>query len=320
MTDPDVLDEVLEQINGGAAVLFLGAGSTRNCRKPDGSRGLTGAELAREILSKLDGKKKPTFEVSLTEAAEFYTTSKASARGGLDRFIQDRLKNLQPTIGHYIATSFPWRAVITTNYNQVAEDCWGAGVSEGFAANDVLPIRTDDDLMKHAGNTTHTRLYKPHGCISIQRQQQHRMVLTSLDYFESERIRPKMYNEIKTLGETCTTLFIGYSMADYTFRNIFYRLYSDLGQWAVRSYSITPVAPESKYRLMARSLGKSFNTTLVDETFDSFMLRLALRRGWLAPGVKKRVQDAWAELLKEQKTYFQGLGKADFYRLPTTKP
>ena len=174
--------------------------------------------------------------------------------------------------------------------------------------------------MKHAGNTTHTRLYKPHGCISIQRQQQHRMVLTSLDYFESERIRPKMYNEIRTLGESCTTVFIGYSMTDYTFRNIFYRLYSDLGQWAVRSYSITPVAPERKYRLMARSLDKSFNTTLVDDTFDGFMLRLALRRGWLAAPMKKRAQDAWADLLKDQKTYFQGLRRADLDRLPATKP
>jgi hypothetical protein len=308
-TPDHVFDEILEQIRAGSAVLFLGAGSTRNCRKPDGTAGLTGDELAMEIVKKLNGNKLPSFSVPLTEAAEYYTTWKAAARGGLDKFIQERLRNLQPTIGHYIAATFPWRAIITTNYNQVAEDYWSSAVSEGYAANEILPIRTDDDLMKHAGNTTHTRVYKPHGCITIQKQKQHRMVITSLDYFESERIRPKMYHEIRSLGETCTTLFIGYSMTDYTFRNIFYRLYSDLGEWAVRSFSVSPVAEEQKYQWMARSLDKSFNTTLINDAFDTFMIRLALKQGRLIPQLKQKILDNWNHISTVNNAFITGLTK-----------
>lgn len=310
----DAHDQILEQLANGAAILFLGAGSTRNCRNPDGSKGLTGDELATEILQKLNKGKKPKFSVSLTEAAEYFATWNAGARAALDKFIQERLKNLQPTIGHYIATTFPWRAIITTNYNKVMEDCYTTAVGHNYAANQILPIRTDEDLVKHAGNSTHTRLFKPHGCISVQwqevmEQKNQRMVVTSLDYFESERIRPKMYQAIRALCETCTTVFIGYSMADYTFRNIFYRLYSNLGEWTARSYSIGPVSPDLRFDWMARSLDKSFNTTLINDAFDTFMIRLAVRRGHISPLLKQQILANWGYTLATNKGFTTGLIK-----------
>lgn len=56
------------------------------------------------------------------EAAEYFQSNHPDRRNALDKFVQARLKGLCPTVGHYLATSFPWKAVITTNYNTVAED------------------------------------------------------------------------------------------------------------------------------------------------------------------------------------------------------
>jgi hypothetical protein len=140
--DEGQLDDLLEQIDLNSAVLFLGSGTTRNCRLPDGRRGLTGAELARELVTNLNHGVDPGFAASLMEAAEWYSTVKASARGGLDSFIQDRLGNLRPTIGHYIAASFPWRAVVTTNYNRAIEDAWGAAHADAYAYRELVAVRT----------------------------------------------------------------------------------------------------------------------------------------------------------------------------------
>jgi hypothetical protein len=80
---------------------------------------------------------------SLMEAAEFFQSNHPGRRSRLDRFVQERLRGLQPTLAHYLATSFPWKAVITTNDNTVAEDAWKEAANHNFAANEVLVIKTD---------------------------------------------------------------------------------------------------------------------------------------------------------------------------------
>jgi hypothetical protein len=272
--------EIRDQLDDGYAMLFLGAGSTRNCRQPNGKRGFTGDELAREILTALNGGVDPQLkDVRLTQAGEFYTSTKAAARSGLDRLIQERLSDLRPTVGHYLAASFPWRAVVTTNYNRVAEDAWAEAHAAGYAANELLAIRADADIVQHSGDTKRTRLYKPHGCITIQKQQSNRMVLTSLDYFESERIRKAIYESIRSLAKDCSTVFVGYSLNDYTFRNIFYALYEELGQWAARSYSVGPIDNPTYEGWLTRSMDENFKTRVINESFDTLMLRLTIGRG-----------------------------------------
>ncbi len=256
------LREILEQLASGYAVLFLGSGSTYNCRRPDGRRGLTGEGLASEILEEINNGANPGFKADLMHASEFFTSVKAATRRGLDEFIQNRLTDLQPTIGHYIAASLPWRAVVTTNYNRVAEDAWHEAHANGFAANEIVTIRTDEDITQHAGNTQSTRLYKPHGCISIHKQQSNRMVLTSLDYFESERVRSEIYRAIRSIAKDCTTVFVGYSTADFTFRNIFFRLYSDHGHWAPRSFSVSPFGNQLESRWMSESMRENEVTSI----------------------------------------------------------
>jgi SIR2-like protein len=315
--------DILGQLDDGYAMLFLGAGSTRNCRRPDGrggfKRGFTGDDLAREILTELnDGVDPQLKNVGLTQASEFYASTSAGARAGLDRLIQDRLSDLRPIGGHYLAASFPWRAVVTTNYNRVAEDAWAEAHAGGYAANELLAIRTDADIIQHSGDTKRTRLYKPHGCVTIRRQPANRMVLTSLDYFESERIRKAIYESVRSLARDCSTVFVGYSLNDHTFRNIFYTLYQELGQWAARSYSVGPIDNPTYEEWLTRSMDENFKTRVINESFDTFMLRLTIDRGQIHRNLKAKVLALWDEMEADNASHMRGLKKEDIAKLPET--
>ncbi len=305
-TRPEDLREVLDQIESGHALLFLGAGSTRNCRRPDGKLGLTGRDLAREILVELNDGQDPGFEVNLMKAAEFYTGVKAAARRGLDRFLCDRLSGLQPTLGHLIAASFPWRAVVTTNYNCVVEAAWDRATSAHFAAAPLRPIRTDAELPGDGDDDGAIPLYKPHGCISLPGQGAHRMVVTSVDYFESERLRAGMFDALRTLARDCTTVFVGYSLDDFTFRNIFYALHAEQGDWSARAYSVGPFGNPLRCRWLSRAMDRNFNTTVVDDTFDGFLLRLARERGPLPEPLRLAVLPLWADARTDNAPYLEG--------------
>lgn len=308
--------DILNQVETNSAMLFLGAGSTRNCRRPDGKPGLTGSEFAEEILTLLNDGVDPQIKyVDLTQACELFASNKASARAGLDRFIQERLSDLQPTMGHYLAASFPWRAVVTTNYNRVAEDAWGAAHADGYAAHELLAIRTDNDMSQHAGDTRRRRLYKPHGCITTPQQQENRMILTSLDYYESEGLRRSIYDAIRSQARDCSTVFIGYSLTDYTFRNIFYGLYQQLKQWTRRSYTVGPIDNRVYEAWLEQSMRENFKTTVVNETFDTFMLRLALARGRIHKALKRKVIELWTDETGRE-PHMLALSKQAFIDLP----
>ncbi|MEK7727296.1 MAG: SIR2 family protein, partial [candidate division KSB1 bacterium] len=258
--------------------------------------GVDGKELAKEILTDLNCGVTPTFETSLVDACEFYIAVNASTRNGLETLIQNRLSGLQPTLGHYLATTFSWRAVVTTNYNTVLEDTWRKAEAQGFQACDLLPIRTDRELLQEETYQGQIRLYKPHGCITLAASHHAPMVLTSEDYFNSKQSRAKIFEAIKELAQEHITLFVGYSLNDFTFRNLFYDLYSELGKSAKRLFSVLPDNDELRFEWDAIAKQKFFNTTLINDYFDTFMLRLVKVNGKLHRILKLEIQQAWPTL------------------------
>lgn len=320
--------DILETINSSNAILFLGSGSTLLCRKPNGENGLTGNALAKEIIQELNYGKAPDFEPTLMEAAEYYQSYMASGKKGLESFIQKRLYDLQPTVGHYIVSSLPWRAVITTNFDLVIENAWKTGTNEGFCKSDVNLIATEGDLEKyfHNGLLGHysqeklqVPLFKPHGSIANHQQvenREKRLILTSKDYYHSELIRQNMYKAITHLMKNCTIIFAGYSLSDYTFRNIFYSIMTE--EWGtVPSYSITPVTNELRFGWMKRAMRDNFHTTLLNLSFDSFMLHLLKRQGFVHPALKKKIVDSWDITSSDNTMWLESISLSDFENMPS---
>ncbi|MFW9991744.1 MAG: SIR2 family protein [Candidatus Odinarchaeota archaeon] len=306
--DRNVLDEILGQIENGNMILFLGSGSTRLCRKMDGTPGLTGRELADEILKKVNRGRESDLKVSLSKAAEFFVAARPTARIGLDELIQNRLADLQPGLGHYILTVFPWKAIITTNYNLVIEEAYRRANEEGFTTYSIRPVRHDKDLAPLKQEHSELILYKPHGCISLESDVRNRLVITAKDYFDSPGLRPRMYEELNSLVKNSSTLFIGYSMDDYTFKNIYYGAYDQSGSWATRSFNVSPIRNPLLFEWTENSLSKDFNTTAINTSFDAFMVQLLKHLGKkMQPGLKKKLKTMWEETKKQNAPYMDKL-------------
>jgi len=314
--------ELLAQIEGGQAILFLGAGTSSACRARDGRHGLTGHGLAREIIAQLIGGDGPFpfpdhHVPTLMEAAEYYQSNHAGGRTALDTFIQERLKGLQPTLGHFLIACFPWRAIVTTNYNTVVEDAWAEATNKGFAVNELVTIRTDKEILPEPGAQKYLNLFKPHGCVKSQLSPETRMVITSQDYAASDRIRKKMYKQIQNLAGSGNTIFVGYSLGDYTFRNMYYRLFLQLKEWRHRSYAVAPVDSPVVQKWRTKALSE-MRTTLINSTFDSFMLRLVKERGWACDEAKNLIKHHWRSTVMVNKGHLSGLRLPDLMKLPSS--
>ena len=320
-----IYSEILSQLEANKCVLFLGSGSTMLCRDSDGNRGLDGKGLAKELLTDLNNGVTPSFTAPLMEAAEFYAAVRAGARDRLDDLITTRLQGLKPTIGHYLAASFPWRSVVTTNYNTVIENAWATAGAAGYSTRHAITLSTDGAIDSYAGNDTSMRIYKPHGCISNhgsgkatdprQRQLQ-RLVVTSDDYYHSQNIRERIYEEITKNAQVSTTVFVGYSLEDYTFRTMFFRLREMLEQWTSKSYSVGPDDDSLRFAWRSESVRDNFKTTLVNDNFDTFMLRLVIAQNHLHPKLRQLVRDQWSTIKNDNANAIGTLKVTDITSLP----
>lgn len=139
------LKELVPEVVAGRCILFLGSGSTIACESSSGG-GVTGDGLAKEIIKAM-GEDPNDFKASLMEASEYLEALSPQHRNALDDFIYSRLHDLQPTIGHLLLTLFPWRAIVTTNYNRAVEAGFDVATSRGMTRFTCMPVRTDQELV-----------------------------------------------------------------------------------------------------------------------------------------------------------------------------
>jgi len=109
-TLPLGLRQVLES---GDCVLFLGAGIGQHLKKPDGETAPDGSILARELCAKFGIDPETT---DLAKAAQLVEIRKS--RSDLEAFLKKRLSELEPDDVIRWLTTFRWRAIFTTNYDQ----------------------------------------------------------------------------------------------------------------------------------------------------------------------------------------------------------
>lgn len=271
------IHEMLPEILQGRCMLFMGAGSSAACESPMGG-GVTGDGLAKAMVAHL-GEDPTEFPTSLAEVSEYLEASLPRHRAELDEFIATRLHDLRPTIAHLLLTMFPWRAIVTTNFNRVIEKGYADARSLGLTDFSCRPILSDEELTGLELDTKEIALLKPHGCISRLGHQNPSLILTYKDYYGSIRKRSTMYERIRELAQSSITLFVGYRLADYNFNNLYYELEATLHGYVPQCYAVLQV-PAQKARYMERSYAER-RITLLDDKADTFMLSLADAAGLL---------------------------------------
>jgi len=129
-----------------------------------------------------------------------------------------------------IATYYPLKTIITTNWDTYFEDECAA-----------IPFITDEDLA--FWNTDDRKVLKIHGSINNYGS----LVATQTDYNAcEERLHQNILGSIlKTLLATKTIVFVGYSFKDTDFKNIFKFVSEQMSDFQRQAYVITPFEDES---------------------------------------------------------------------------
>ncbi len=221
--DADVADLLgtheflLQEMSDGNAVLFCGAGVSQG-RYPTWDQLL--AELATEA-----GLPAPA-DADPLDLPQWYV--EARGRAALERHLV-RIFDAPaaPTPLQRILARFPWEVVFTTNYDRLLER---ALADQGREVDVVV----EDTQVGRVAERSRTTLVKMHGCVS----RPHSLVVTREDYDAYDLRHPATITYLQSLLSTRTFLFVGFSLRDPNFRNIYRIVQQVLGSFRRYAYAI----------------------------------------------------------------------------------
>lgn len=143
--------------------------------------------------------------------------------------------------------------IITTNYDRLLENALGE--------SNYIPIFNDHAVSKH--NPSKTNLFKIHGHID----QLENAVITEKDISKFEENHPNLWNEIKSLLQKRTVIFLGFSIEDKHIRNIYQKIKEQLGEYSPKAFAVTP---DNEIQLRLDEIG----VTHIKLTAREFLIKL----------------------------------------------
>jgi len=193
------LKEISQKVKYGKVALFVGAGATVSAGGPS-SKDLVEA-LKREF---------PKANQELTDLLELCQDILDTApydRNDLENFIKQKLITLQPSKEHKIMTNFDWKAIFTTNYDDLIE------YSFRQAGKICYPIFSEN-FQYSPSDRSRIYLFKLMGSVSNLAEKEGTMVLSRADYNRAITKRRQYFESLIDFLKNGTMLFIGYSFSD----------------------------------------------------------------------------------------------------------
>ena len=217
-----LLKQIARKVQAGELVFFIGAGVSKSVYfgYP------TGEELKKSLLEELPHRK-TVKEISLQHVAQAYEDE--CSRPELERFIAERVPSgLRISHLHQIVSLFPVD-VITTNYDSLVEDNF-----EKVYGKDQcnLIVEEADIVFTKPGRN----IIKIHGSFSLH-DRPRRITITEKDYNQYSRKNLLIVAYLKVILSK-SILFLGYSMKDDNFLEIFQFVRDYLGVSAAQCYVI----------------------------------------------------------------------------------
>jgi hypothetical protein len=215
-----------------SCVIFLGAGSTTE-------RGIRGEGFYELIKSKAKFPEKEA-PPSFPKLMEFFCNRLDG--GHKNRLIREAItyielfslpgekRNTAMMLTALLADIPYLNRLVTTNWDPFLE--WSLGV--------LVPIVHDRDLA--FWDDKKRQVLKIHGCIT----RPYSIVATEDDYSGCLKENPLIFNKLRDLMATKTFVFMGYSMRDSDFQEVWGTITSALGRFGKLAYALNPHAtPES---------------------------------------------------------------------------
>ncbi|EJO3860669.1 SIR2 family protein [Vibrio parahaemolyticus] len=256
-------NQLIEQIKRGKVVLFLGSGALYGAALPDNKPIPLGNGL-RDLLCDqyLEGSFK---EESLAHVADIAITQ--AGLFDVQDFIRNYFRGLQPAEFHRDIPKYKWRAIFTTNYDDLVETVYQ---EESMAIQSPHIVLSNSDPLDsvHIGENK-VPLVKLHGCVTRTRDAGLPLILTTDQYNDCNENRDRLFKLLYELAIENTIVFIGHSLQDFNIRSILLDLLKAVphGQ---RHFLLKPglKAPE-------RDLWSTKKINAIDETFEGFLKTLS---------------------------------------------
>lgn len=178
-------------------VLFLGAGATK------ASGGVLGNELGKYIFNQL-GDIGIDYKDNLSRYTQILVNS--GYRDQIERIIRNRFSSLTPSPSFCNIASIPWKAIYTTNYDDLVEKSYSKQRFYKCSVKSTLNI--DQNI-----GDVDIPLYKINGDINLPFTPAKPLIITLNDLQNNKKNNEKMINQLmQDLNDTF--IFVGYSFQD----------------------------------------------------------------------------------------------------------
>ena len=256
MEIPQIL---IQQVQDGKAVLFLGAGASLSAKDDKGHSPPSGKKLGEMLSDQFLGGKFKDAQLSQISELAISETDLTTVQD----FIRNKFSGFKPTEAHQKIGDFKWAGLVTTNYERLIEE----GYSSNLKALQTPKVFIEDgdrveDSMR---DPKAVMLLKIHGCITRISSSDCPLILTTDQYITHRNARKRIFNHLHNLAYERTIIFVGYSLSDSDIRAQLLELV-ELAERRPRYYVVAPSMTDIESRFWENK-----RITLLKGTFEEFM-------------------------------------------------
>ena len=249
------------QIREGKAVLFLGAGASRDALDDKGRKAPSGVDLRDMLADKfLGGKHK---DLPLDQVGEYAISE--SDLVTVQEYLRSVFEGLRPTAAHRMVSSFRWAGLATTNYDRLIEKAY----EHSGAVQKPVPFIENgdrvDDLMREPNSV---KLLKLHGCITRTATAECPLILAPDQYIQHRQGRTRIFDQLRDWAFERPIVFVGHRLQDPDIRAVLLELVQ-LGEKRPRYYVVAPSIDQ-----IQQHIWDAKKITTLRGSFDEFMTTL----------------------------------------------
>jgi tetratricopeptide (TPR) repeat protein len=251
-----------EAVRNGRAILFLGAGASRECRNAEGKSPPDANQLRDILAQKFFGKPMPGRDVMTV--AEMAIESGAG-RPLVFEAVAAAFNGFEPSVAHRMVCDFNWRAIATTNYDLIQQSAYNESKTR---RQTLIPfVKDDEPIDTRMGAVSNPLEYiKLHGCLQHRLDKDIPLVLSWEQYEEYATNRKHLFERVTHLSRECPLVFIGYKLGDQHIRSLVYKLEASIRP---RWYIVDPAAEDEDIKLW-----NTKNFDVIPSRFGEFMTAL----------------------------------------------
>lgn len=209
---------LIDDTKTGRVILFLGAGASAGAITPGGAGPPLGDDL-RDLL--VEKYLEPSFSSrSLAVVAELAISERSLPE--VQDFVADQYRHLSPAAFHEVIPTFKWRAIATTNYDQVVEKAYSANDDRVQVA---VPILSNEDRVdEKLRSDDQLALLKLHGCVTVTHREDLPLILTVDQYATHRENREYVFQRFEGWAREYPVVFVGYRLEDSDIREVLLKL------------------------------------------------------------------------------------------------